>query len=221
MKNIKLAPSVLSADFTRLASEIHSVEEGGADWIHLDVMDGRFVPNITFGPIIVKAVKRLTDLPLDVHLMIVEPEKHIDDFRAAGADWITVHLEAVTKPESIIESIKQSGARAGISIKPKTPIKELKPILDKIDLVLVMSVDPGAGGHSFIPSCLDKVTEMAEMRDESGANFKISVDGGVNGSNAADIVKAGADILIAGSSVYHSDNPAEALQSLRNMVESA
>lgn len=215
MREMKIAPSLLSADFTRLAEEIKAVEQGGADMLHLDVMDGRFVGNITFGPMIVEAVNRLTELPLDTHLMIVEPEKYIDAFRKAGSDYITVHIETAENLADTLNYIKQLGAGAGLSLNPETPLETLKPYLSSIDLLLLMSVHPGFSGQAFIPESLDRIRKIAGMREESSARFLISVDGGVEMENAGDIASAGADILVAGSSIFHTESPEKAIVNLK------
>lgn len=215
MREMKIAPSLLSADFTRLAEEIKAVERGGADMLHLDVMDGRFVGNITFGPMIVEAVNRLTELPLDTHLMIVEPEKYIDAFRKAGSDYITVHIETAENLADTLNYIKQLGAGAGLSLNPETPLETLKPYLSSIDLLLLMSVHPGFSGQAFIPESLDRIRKIAGMREESSARFLISVDGGVEMENAGDIASAGADILVAGSSIFHTESPEKAIVNLK------
>jgi len=222
MKNnsIIIAPSILSADFARLGSEIKLVEEGGADWIHLDVMDGRFVPNLTFGPIIVDAVNRLTELPLDVHLMVEEPERYFEEFYKSGSDWITIHFEASQNIRRTLEQIHQFGIKSGISIKPGTSVNEIKPFLDAVDLVLIMSVEPGFGGQKFIASSIDKIHQLMKIRAENHYDYLISIDGGIKESNASEITAAGVDILVAGSFIYHSADPPEALRSLRKAVMS-
>jgi len=217
-KTIIIAPSILSADFTRLGTEIKLVEDGGADWIHLDVMDGRFVPNLTFGPIIVEAVNRLTELPLDVHLMIDQPEKYIEDFFNSGSDWITIHYEASKDVRKILKQIRKFGIKSGISIKPGTSVKEIKPFLEIVDLVLIMSVEPGFGGQDFIASSFNKIRELIQIREENNYEYLISIDGGVKESNAPEIVDSGVDILVAGSFIYHNPDPPGALRSLRRAV---
>ena len=199
-----LAPSLLSADFTDMRGQISLVESAGAGFIHCDVMDGRFVPNITFGSLIVEAARRVTELPLDVHLMIEDPQLHVDDFIQAGADFITVHEEAVVHLDRLINRIKESGVKAGIAINPSTPVECLREVLEIVDLVLVMSVNPGFGGQKFIPNALKKIKKLAEIRRMNGYNFLIEVDGGVNLSNAAEIASAGCDVLVAGSAVFNA-----------------
>jgi ribulose-phosphate 3-epimerase len=191
------------------------VEKAGADWIHFDVMDGNFVPNISFGALIADAVNKVTDLPLDVHLMILHPEKYIDEFRRAGADWITVHIETVDNPRPILRNIRNSGAKAGITLNPETPLSAIKPHLNQVDLVLVMSVHPGFGGQSFIPESLDKVRELVKLRAELKTSYLISLDGGVGEKNARQIAEAGADVIVAGNAIFKANNPARALENIK------
>ena len=217
--SVKIAPSLLAADFTRLYDQVKMIDATGIDMHHLDVMDGCFVPNISFGPLVVEAVRRVTDKTLDVHLMIVEPEKFLKQFRDVGADWITVHLEAVKDREAeVIQQIKDTGAKAGISIKPDTPAEAAIPFLSEVDLVLIMSVHPGFGGQKFIPDALSKVIVFHELRSANNHNYLISIDGGVGLSNAQSIVNTGADILVAGSSIYLSSNPQEVVRTLKSLV---
>lgn len=208
-----VAPSILSADFGRLAEEIRSVES--ADWIHVDVMDGRFVPNITIGPVVVEAARRATKLPLDVHLMIVEPEKYLEDFRRAGADWITVHAEACTHLDRSIQAIKQTGARAGVSLNPHTPESVLDYVLDVCDLVLLMTVNPGFGGQSLIERVFPKIERVRKEIDRRGLATLLEVDGGVKPSNARRFVDAGAHVLVAGSAVFGAPDRAAAIAAIR------
>ncbi len=201
-----LAPSLLSADFTDLRGQISLVEQAGAGFIHCDVMDGKFVPNITFGSLIVEAARKVTELPLDVHLMIEDPQHHLEDFVKAGADYITVHQEEVVHLDRVIHRIKELGAKAGVAINPSSPVECLREVLEIVDMVLVMSVNPGFGGQRFIPNSLKKIKKLAEIRRMNGYEFLIEVDGGVNLQNAAEISSAGCDILVAGSAVYNSGN---------------
>lgn len=210
---IKISPSILASDFANLASEIKKVEQAGADWIHLDVMDGHFVPDVTIGPPVIKALRKVTSLPFDVHLMISNPEKYIEKYRKAGADIITFHYEAAPdKALSIINQIKASGAKAGIAIKPSTKVEEIYDLLPHLDQVLVMTVEPGAGGQGFMSETLPKIKAI---RQKAGKNLTIQVDGGINQDTGALCRDAGADSLVAGSYVYNSKNISEAIESLR------
>jgi ribulose-phosphate 3-epimerase len=200
---ILIAPSILSADFSDLKNEIKKVEDAGADWIHVDVMDGRFVPNITIGAPVVKCIKEVTSLPLDVHLMIVEPEKHVEDFAKAGARVITVHAEACTHLHRTLTYIKDLGCKAGVSFNPHTSIESLKYVLEIVDLVLIMTVNPGFGGQSFISSVVPKISEVKKMFDENNLSGKhIEVDGGINVKTAPIVRSAGANVLVAGNAIY-------------------
>ena len=210
---IKIAPSILSADFGALAADIARVEAGGADQLHVDVMDGRFVPNITIGPLVVAAIRKRTRLPLDVHLMIVEPERYVAEFVAAGADMVTVHVEACPHLQRTLAHIRELGARAGVALNPSTPPSALEYVLDDLDLVLVMSVNPGFGGQSFIPSAHRKVREVKAL---VGARaIDISVDGGVKADIARSLAQDGASILVAGSAVFGAADPAAAVRAIR------
>jgi ribulose-phosphate 3-epimerase len=211
----RIAPSILSADFGRLAEEVRAVAEAGADWIHVDVMDGRFVPNLTIGPPVVKALRRVTDLPLDVHLMIVEPERYVGAFAEAGADTITVHAEACPHLHRVLQQIRALGKRAGVSLNPHTPASVLEHVLAELDLILVMSVNPGFGGQSFIPAVLPKIARLREMIDASGAAIDLEVDGGIRAGTARQVVEAGADVLVAGSAVFGAEGYAAAVRALR------
>jgi len=216
---IKLAPSSFPADFARLGKQIAEVGKAGADYIHVDVMDGHFVPNITIGAPVVASLRPLTDLPLDVHLMIEHPERYISDFVDAGADIITVHVEASRHVRSTIEAIKDLGARAGVSVNPPTPLSAVDDFIHHVDLVLVMSVNPGFGGQAFIPESLPRIAEMRKMIDARKPGVELEVDGGINADNAAEIVRAGADVLVAGNSVFRaSDGIKQAMQRLREAV---
>ncbi|RMG78409.1 MAG: ribulose-phosphate 3-epimerase [Bacteroidetes bacterium] len=215
MKQHLVAPSVLAADFTRLKAEFDLVNNSPADWFHLDVMDGRFVPNISFGMFIVGFMKQMAQKPLDVHLMIVEPEKYIEQFRAAGADLITVHYEACPHLHRVVQQIKHTGAKAGVALNPHTPVSLLEDILCDIDLVCLMSVNPGFGGQKFIPHTYVKVRKLREMIARAGCNTRIEIDGGVGLNNADQLIEAGADVLVAGSSVFKADNPLEAIKKLK------
>jgi ribulose-phosphate 3-epimerase len=210
-----VAPSILSADFGRLAEEVKAVEAAGADWIHVDVMDGRFVPNITIGPVVVEAVRRATRLPLDVHLMIVEPERYIGDFAKAGADVLTVHVEACPHLHRTLQQIRQAGVRPAVVINPSTPVAAVEEVLGEVEMVLVMSVNPGFGGQSFIPGAVDKVRRLREMAQARGLTPHIEVDGGVNPATARQVVAAGADVLVAGSAVFGAKDYRKAIADLR------
>jgi ribulose-phosphate 3-epimerase len=216
---VKIAPSILSCDFSRLAEEIRAVEEGGADWIHVDVMDGHFVPNITIGPVITEGARRATDLPLDVHLMIDNPDAYLEAFAAAGADILTVHQEACRHLHRTIQRIRELGMRPGVAINPATPIESIREIASDIDLLVVMSVNPGFGGQSYIDVSSDKLRRARRMLDEAGSRAEIEVDGGVHAGNAAAIVAAGADVLVAGSAVYgHTDGAAAGVRHIRESL---
>ncbi len=213
-----IAPSLLSADFLNLASECKMLNESKADWFHLDVMDGRFVPNISFGPMLVEVFRRSTKKVCDVHLMIEEPEKYAEAFKKAGADILTIHYEACTHLHRNIQQIRDLGMQVGIALNPHTPVELLKDILDDIDLVLLMSVNPGFGGQSFIPHTLNKTKRLREMIDEQSLKVKIEIDGGVTLQNAKSIIDAGADILVAGNTVFKSDNPGATIAQLKSIV---
>ncbi len=212
-----VAPSILSADFSQLGAEINSVSS--ADWIHVDVMDGRFVPNITIGPLIVKAIRPVTDAPLDVHLMIVEPERYIDEFVAAGADLVTVHVEATDHVHRSLQQIRAAGAKAGVSLNPHTHPDAIEWVLDDVDLVLVMSVNPGFGGQSFIDGALSKVTHIRERAVARGLDFDIQVDGGVKIDNIRRVADAGATAVVAGSAVYKTEDYAATIAAMRAQLE--
>ena len=210
-----IAPSILSADFTRLGEEISAVARAGADVIHIDVMDGHFVPNITIGPLVVKAVRRITELPLDVHLMIENADAYLEDFAKAGADWITVHVETGYHLHRTIHRIKELGKKAGAVLNPATPLTSLKEILPDLDLVMLMAVNPGFGGQSFIESSLTKITQLKKMIDDRGLTVGIEVDGGVSPKNIGAIAAAGANIFVAGSAVFGQDDYAKVIAQLK------
>ena len=211
-----IAPSILSADFAKLAEEIRDVENSGADWIHIDVMDGHFVPNITFGPLVVQAVKRHTALPLDVHLMISNPDDYVQAFAEAGADRISVHVETCPHLHRTIQAIKNAGAKPGVVLNPATPLSQIEPILSDVDLVLIMTINPGFGGQSFIPSTLSKIRALRGMLQEHGlAHVDVEVDGGINRETAALVKEAGANVLVAGTAVFGQADRAAAIAQLR------
>ena len=213
---IKLAPSILSADFARLGEQIDEVARAGADYIHVDVMDGHFVPNITIGAPVVASIRSVTSLPLDVHLMIEHPERYISQFVQAGADIITVHVEASPHLQSTIRLIKELGTRAGVSLNPATPLVTVEEFLPHVDLVLIMSVNPGFGGQSFIPETLPRIANMRKILDDRGLSAELEVDGGINADNAPDIVEAGANVLVAGNSIFRAEEGiSQAIQRLR------
>lgn len=216
---VKIAPSILSADFSKLGNEIKDVEKAGADYLHVDVMDGHFVPNITIGPLVVEAIKPVTNLPLDVHLMIENPDKYIPAFANAGASIITVHQEASVHLHRTIESIKTLDVRAGVVLNPATPAILIKEILSKIDMILVMTVNPGFGGQSFIYETLSKIEQIAKWRKELGLSFEIEVDGGVNTDTAKLCTDAGADVLVAGSAIFDQPDRSQAIKKIRQSIE--
>jgi ribulose-phosphate 3-epimerase len=217
---IKIAPSILSADFSRLGEEIRAIDAAGADYVHVDVMDGHFVPNITIGPLVVEAVRKTTRLPLDVHLMIEEPDLYIPDFARAGADLITVHVETVPHLHRTVQLIKSLGKKAGVSLNPATPAGALDMILSDLDLVLVMTVNPGFGGQSFIESCLPKIAALRSEIDRRGLDVELEVDGGVKPDNIDRIAAAGAEIFVAGSAVFGSPDYRATIAELRSRAAS-
>lgn len=212
-----VAPSILSADFARLGEEVHDLEQAGADWIHVDVMDGMFVPNITIGQPVVRALRQETDLPLDVHLMIEAPARYVQDFADAGADWITVHVEACKHLHRCLQEIRATGKKAGVSLNPATPLAMIEHVLDSVDMVLLMSVNPGFGGQQFIPAVLEKLHTLRTMLDDVGYNdVLIQVDGGVGPHNAHELARAGATVLVAGNAIFSHENYAKPIQALKN-----
>jgi len=214
-----IAPSILSANFTILGQEISAVEKGGADWIHIDVMDGQFVPNISYGPIIVKACKKITSLPLDVHLMIERPDHLIPDFIKAGADLISVHAEACTHLHRTIQMIQGSDVKAGVALNPATPLTCLEWIIEELDFVLIMSVNPGFGGQKFIKSSLDKIEQLSSLIEETGSRAIIQVDGGVSETTIDRVAKAGATSFVAGSAIFGTPDYGETIVKLRNLAK--
>ena len=216
----KIAPSILSADFAYLADEIAKVTEAGADMIHVDVMDGHFVPNFTIGPPIVKAIRKVTRLPLDVHLMMTNPDDYIHDFIKAGSNYITVHVETCPHLHRTIQSIKEEGVKAGVTMNPATPLSSVEEILGEVDLLLIMSVNPGFGGQEFIPSVLEKLRRARTMIDQRGAKVELEIDGGIKVENVAAIARAGADILVSGSAIFQSKDYKDTIQKMRQAIGS-
>jgi len=215
-----IAPSILSADMAALGSEIERVTRAGADWIHVDVMDGRFVPNLTIGVPVVAALKRRGGLPLDVHLMIAEPERYVADFARAGAAWLTVHAEATLHLHRTLEAIREAGARPGVALNPATPLSAIEHVLGLVELVLVMTVEPGFGGQAFIPAMLPKISRLAELLRERQLDVDIQVDGGIKGGTVGQAARAGANVFVAGTSVFGPPDAAVAIRALRAELES-
>jgi ribulose-phosphate 3-epimerase len=219
-RRILIAPSILSADFARLGEQVRAAEAAGADLIHVDVMDGHFVPNISVGPLVVRALRPVTHLPLDVHLMIAQPERYIDEFARAGADIIKVHVETCPHLERTLQQIREAGARPGVTLNPATPLMLLEEVLDQVEVVLVMTVNPGFGGQKLIPATLDKVRRLRQTLDARGLACAIQVDGGVNAQTAASVVRAGADVLVVGAAVFANGEGIEAaMRALRGAAE--
>ncbi len=217
-KNIKIAPSILSADFSCLGEQIAEINKAGADYIHVDIMDGHFVPNITIGPMVVNALRGITKIPLDVHLMIENPIKYVVEFAHAGADIITVHVEADPHLHRLIETIKAYGKKAGVALNPATNMNELEEILPIVDLVLVMTVDPGFGGQKFIENSYDKIERLSKMIQAKNYQLELEVDGGINLENAGNVIKAGADVLVAGNSIFSTGNISKAIVEFRKII---
>ena len=215
---IKIAPSILSADFGRLAEEIKAVEAAGADLIHIDVMDGHFVPNLTIGPLVVEAIRPVTNLPFDVHLMIEDPDAYLEVFARAGADWLSVHVESTPHLHRTVSRIKELGKRAGVVLNPATPLESLDYLLEEVDYVLIMSVNPGFGGQKFIPSALRKVRALKEMIRARGLEIPIEIDGGINLGTVAEVVNAGAEILVAGSAIFGTKDYQATIRAFRRKI---
>ncbi|GCF95800.1 ribulose-phosphate 3-epimerase [Enterococcus florum] len=216
---MKIAPSILSADFARLGEEVKMVENAGVDYIHVDVMDGNFVPNITFGPSVVASLRPITKLPLDVHLMIADPEKYIEDFAKAGSDIIMAHVEATPHIHRAVQMINQAGVKSGVVLNPGTPVESVNYVLSEIDQILVMTVNPGFGGQSFIEETVKKIEELDRLRKENGYRYEIEVDGGIVPETAEKCRKAGADVFVAGSYIYGAEKPEERIQALRSVLD--
>jgi ribulose-phosphate 3-epimerase len=216
---IRIAPSILSADFGRLAEEVRAVEAAGADWIHVDVMDGRFVPNITIGPLVVEAVRKVTRLPIDAHLMIVEPERYVDAFAKAGANLISVHAEVSPHLHRTIQAIRAAGARPAVALNPSTPLDGLEYVLGDVDMVLLMTVNPGFGGQGYIPAVTEKVRRLRRMADERGQELEIQVDGGIKPSTVGAVAQAGANVFVAGTAVFGAKDYRAAVQDIRDAAE--
>ena len=213
---VKIAPSILSADFSRLGDEIKAVEDAGADWIHVDVMDGHFVPNITIGPPVIESIRKVTKLPLDVHLMIEHADRYVKSFAEAGADLLTVHVEACPHLNRTLQTIRELNVRAGVVLNPATPLSSLEEVLHEIDMVLLMSVNPGFSGQSFIPSMLDKISNLRDIMSHYENEIEMQVDGGVRVDNAGKIKEAGASVLVAGSAIFNSKDYKKTIQQLRD-----
>jgi ribulose-phosphate 3-epimerase len=218
---VEIAPSILAADFASLGEEIRAVERGGANLLHVDVMDGHFVPNISIGVPVVESLRKATRLPLDVHLMIENPERYIQPFSEAGADMISVHQEATYHLDRVLTMIREHGCKPGAVINPATPVSALSEVLDSVDHVLVMSVNPGFGGQKFIPGALEKIRRLKEIRERYNYSFRIEVDGGLGPENVMDVVRAGAEILVAGTSIFHTPDPAEAVRTMKQIAGEA
>jgi ribulose-phosphate 3-epimerase len=218
---VEIAPSILAADFACLEDGIRAVERGGANLLHVDVMDGHFVPNISIGVPVVESLRKATRLPLDVHLMIENPERYIQPFSEAGADMISVHQEATYHLDRVLTMIREHGCRPGAVINPATPVSALSEVLDSVDYVLVMSVNPGFGGQKFIPGALEKIRRLKEIRERYNYSFRIEVDGGLGPENVVDVVRAGAEILVAGTSIFHTPDPAEAVRAMKQIAGEA
>lgn len=210
-----IAPSILSADFARLGDEVRAIEAAGADWVHFDVMDGRFVPNITVGPLVLQAVRAVTQLPLDAHLMIVEPEKYVEDFAKAGADWITVHAEAVTHLDRVLHQIRDAGAKAGVSLNPATPLAAIEQVLPAVDMILLMTVNPGFGGQQYIEYCTDKIRAARALIDRVDREILLEIDGGVKVDNIGRVAGDAVDIVVAGSAVFGAGDYKQAIKALK------
>ncbi|MFA6618824.1 MAG: ribulose-phosphate 3-epimerase [Candidatus Neomarinimicrobiota bacterium] len=216
--NKLIAPSILSSDFMNIESEIRMLEKAGADWVHCDIMDGHFVPNLTFGPPIIKKIRKITDLPLDVHLMITNPDETIDWYIDAGADWLSFHIEAAKNPETLLKHIRKRKVKAGLVIKPKTDVSEIKEFLPLCDYVLIMSVEPGFGGQSYISSADDKAIQLVKLKKDLKLPYLIQIDGGINLENIKRIAKLGVEVFVAGSAVFGSEEPIETIKKMKKLI---
>ena len=221
MRAIKLAPSILSADFSRLKDEIQAVENAGADWLHVDVMDGHFVPNITIGPVVVEWVRKVTSIPLDVHLMITDPDKYAPEFVRAGADWVSIHPETCDRPLLTLNKIRNLGAKASVAVNPDVPLASVEPCLAIADMILIMSVFPGFGGQAFIPEVLPKIHQLRRIVEERGLFLHVEVDGGIKIDNIADVVRAGAEVIVSGSGIFKTPDYAATIREMRLAIDGA
>jgi len=221
MPSIKIAPSILSADFSRLKDEIQSVEAAGADWLHVDVMDGHFVPNITIGPVVVEWVRKVTTIPLDVHLMITDPDKYAPEFIKAGADWVSIHPDTCANPNASLARIRQLGAKVSIAVNPDVPLSEVERCFSDIDMILMMTVFPGFGGQAFIPDVLPKIAEVRKVIEQRKLAVLVEADGGIKTDNIAHVVRAGAEVIVSGSGIFKTPYYAETIRQMRRAVEHA
>jgi ribulose-phosphate 3-epimerase len=218
---MKIAPSILSADFSRLKDEIQAVEAAGADWLHVDVMDGHFVPNITIGPVVVEWVRKVTKIPVDVHLMITDPDKYAPEFIKAGADWVSIHPETCANPNTTLRKIRDLGAKASIAVNPDVPLSRVEACFADIDMILIMTVFPGFGGQAFIPDVLPKIEEVGKLLDQRKLSILVEVDGGIKADNIERVVRAGAEVIVSGSGIFKTPNYAETIQQMRRAVAQA
>ena len=218
MQPMKIAPSILSADFSRLKEEIHAVEAAGADWLHVDVMDGHFVPNITIGPVVVEWIRKVTTIPLDVHLMITDPDKYAPEFIKAGADWISIHPDTCANPHATLTKIRKLGAKASIAVNPDVPLSKVERCFSDIDMILMMTVFPGFGGQAFIPNVLPKIEEVRQLVDQRKLTVLVEADGGIKADNIARVVRAGAEVIVSGSGIFKTPDYAETIRQMRKAV---